>query len=104
MSGDAEDINSYGKEELKFCRDNVARCKTVTPYPAATTTTQGLTASGNTTTSDAAPSGRRKRDVPADCIQCSSLIDLKMDKGFNAVGGLGLFFSLTEVCQILNNM
>ena len=36
-------------------------------------------------------------DLPQDCITCSAKIDSKMDKGFNAVGGLGLFFSLTEV-------
>ena len=36
-------------------------------------------------------------DLPQDCLTCSAKIDSKMDKGFNAVGGLGLFFSLTEV-------
>ena len=40
-------------------------------------------------------------DLPQDCLPCSAKIDSKMDKGFNAVGGLGLFFSLTEVCWLI---
>ena len=71
---------------------NVPRCAPA--LTVATTTTPIVTAANTTAT---AADHRRKRDTPADCPTCKSLIDTKIDKGFNAAGGLGLFFSLTEV-------
>jgi len=86
-------------EETSFCRKNVARCASIPTLPSATATTQSPI--NNKTTSATTPSGRRKRDVTLDCPKCSELIELKMDKGFNAVGGLGLFFSLTELAILV---
>jgi len=87
------------QEEMSFCRKNVGRCAKITTLPAATATTPSLI--NNKTASETTPSGRRKRDVSLDCPKCSELIELKMDKGFNAVGGLGLFFSLTELAILV---
>jgi len=65
--------------QKQWCMANVDICK-----PIITTTTG---TNDNVTGSD----------LPQDCLTCSAKIDSKMDKGFNAVGGLGLFFSLTEL-------
>ena len=63
--------------DAPWCEENIDICKPLTTTTAADSNSTKLT---------------------QDCITCSDKIDSKMDKGFNAVGGLGLFFSLTEVC------
>jgi len=65
--------------QIQWCMANVDICKS----PKTTATGTNATVTGP--------------ELPQDCLTCSTKIDSKMDKGFNAVGGLGLFFSLTEL-------
>jgi len=43
-----------------------------------------------------------KGTTSQDCQTCFSLITDKVNSGFNGAGGLGLFFSFSEVCFILS--
>jgi len=72
------DINDTAirKDDALWCQQHIDICKPLTTTTAADSNSTKLT---------------------LDCITCSDKIDSKMDKGFNAVGGLGLFFSLTEI-------
>ena len=93
---DLKDQANLPDWERISCIKNVPRCAPKLSATVATTISTPVTATNATNTTQG---GRRKRDLPPDCPTCKSLIDTKIDKGFNAAGGLGLFFSLTEVGQ-----
>jgi tetraspanin-13/31 len=83
--------------ERLSCIKSVPRCSAVLTRTTVTPITPAVTQESANNTKNPA-GGRQKRDlVTPDCPTCKSLIDTKIDKGFNAVGGLGLFFSLTEL-------
>ena len=75
---DLDDQNNLTDPEKKFCTSNISSCdiKAGTKPPGNSSATGVL--------SDT-------------CVTCKELLDDKIDKGFNAAGGLGLFFALTEV-------
>ena len=82
--------------QVKWCNQNIPNCKL--PIAIATRKDDSKKTPKEPSTTEGRK--RRKRDVPDDCPVCSDLIVDKIDAGFNAVGGLGLFFSLTEVREI----
>ena len=87
---DETDQQSLPDEEQAFCIDKISSCSAIptTPAVSASTTPTNSTTAGK----------RRKRALTPDCQTCKALLDDKIDRGFNAAGGLGLFFALTEVC------
>ena len=88
---DDTDQQNLPQEELDFCKAKVSTfCSAVPTTPAIPSNT----VPANSTTAGK----RRKRELPNDCPTCKSFLDDKIDRGFNAAGGLGLFFALTEVC------
>jgi len=87
---DLEDQSNLNKTEQAFCTKHISTCS----FDPITTTSGTPTAAPANITPDGK---RRKRDVPNDCQPCKDFLDDKIDRGFNAAGGLGLFFALTEV-------
>ena len=89
---DEQDQQSLNKTEIDFCTTHISKCSLEPTTTAGTPTA----APANIT-----PGGkRRKRSLfSPDCQPCKELLDEKIDRGFNAAGGLGLFFALTEVCS-----
>ena len=75
---DLADQKNLTGTEKKFCTSNISSCdiEAGTKPPGNSSATGVLTAT---------------------CVTCKELLDDKIDKGFNAAGGLGLFFALTEV-------
>jgi len=87
---DEKDQQSLNKTDIDFCTTHISTCSLEPTTTAGTPTA----APANIT-----PGGkRRKRSLfSPDCQPCKELLDEKIDRGFNAAGGLGLFFALTEV-------
>lgn len=94
------DQQSLPDWERKSC-NKIARCKSILPPALSTQSPTNASAVTPASVQPPANGERRKREVTPDCPTCKSLIDTKIDKGFNAVGGLGLFFSLTELVIIV---
>ena len=89
---DEADQKGLNITEQTFCKTYVSQSCSFDPPPTNTGTT-------NAAPENATSSGkRRKRDLSVDCFPCKNFLDDKIDRGFNAAGGLGLFFALTEVC------
>jgi tetraspanin-13/31 len=84
---DDADQQNLTTGEIIVCTDNIPACRSPTTASIATTASANSTSAGE----------RRKREAPTECFTCKEFIDIKIDKGFNAVGGLGLFFALTEL-------
>ena len=77
---DDNDRKNQSQDEINYCTTNIPVCR-----------------SPNPTTASNASTPVSSFEFPDDCLTCKEFIDIKIDKGFNAVGGLGLFFALTEV-------
>jgi len=79
---DLADQKNLTGTEKKFCTSNISSCdiEAGTKPPGDSSATGVLTAT---------------------CVTCKELLDDKIDKGFNAAGGLGLFFALTEVAILV---
>jgi hypothetical protein len=101
--------------QRQYCIDKSTEWKkpcnipTTTSAAITTTTTATTTIATNTTeptTTQLAitttiPDTTTPRPLDLGCQRCQDVLDNKIEKAFNASGGLGLFFALTEFVAIV---
>ena len=100
-------------DERNWCTESIASCTNTTTTAATTTaatTTATPTTPNNTTTANTTSTSTTTNTTPVPttayspmslgCRTCKEKLDDKIEIAFNASGGLGLFFALTEFVAI----